>query len=131
MCPARRIVPKESPVTDSVCWSLDHAVATITLNRPAAQLARRLAEGPTAACAGIRAHAWAGRVAGERGTGAGRAGPDRRPPGRYVRLYPQGTAHLPGQLTTGARGLSGPGRDRAAKTAPSVAGPPPPPSASS
>jgi len=29
--------PKESPVTDSVRWDLDEAVATITLNRPEAR----------------------------------------------------------------------------------------------
>src|SRR5215468_2609748 len=37
MCPARRLTPKERTVTDSVCWSLDDAVATITLNRPQAR----------------------------------------------------------------------------------------------
>src|SRR5215469_5066519 len=37
MCPARQLVPKERTVTDSVCWSLDDAVATITLNRPQAR----------------------------------------------------------------------------------------------
>src|SRR5262245_3661579 len=37
MCPVRRLVLKESTVTDSVCWSLDDAVATITLNRPQAR----------------------------------------------------------------------------------------------
>src|SRR5499427_1439885 len=37
MCPARWLTPKERTVTDSVCWSLDDAVATITLNRPQAR----------------------------------------------------------------------------------------------
>src|SRR5215470_645669 len=49
MCPARRLVPKENTVTDSVSWSLGDAVTTITLNRPQARIApysaaHRLAE---------------------------------------------------------------------------------------